>query len=301
MTTHIAYPKIYSLDKEETEGLLQYPVIIQEKIDWANLSIWKQDWVTYVGSRTQIVWDAERKEWFRWAVEYANFHKWIQEILNENPTYRLFGEWLVKHTVSYPQEYYNKFYLFDILTEDGWIWTKEVMELAKKYSIHHPEIFFEWQVTNLDLFKELAWKSALWDITWEWIVIKRDDFVNKFGDRRHWKYVTKEFKEKNNIVFWNSFPWDKEMKFVADNVTLPRLMKLINKREQNEWKNISKSDTSYIIGSMWHDIFTEELWNFVKKEHVHTLDFTRTQTLCQERTKVLFFDYLDNNISVWVK
>ena len=45
---------------------------------------------------------------------------------------------------------------------------------------------------------------------------------------------------------------------------------------------------------MWHDIFTEELWNFIKKENIHTFEFTRAQSLCQERTKILFFDYLDN-------
>lgn len=297
MTTHIPYPKIYSLDKEETEGLLSEPVIIQEKIDGANLSIWYDQTTDsiFVGSRTQIVGTNLIKEGFRWAVEYVNAHTGIKELLQNHPTYRLYGEWLVKHTINYPQEYYNKFYLFDILTPDGWLPTQLTIDLAKHYNIHHPHTFHEW-IATLDTIKEYAGKSVLGNITGEWVVIKRDDFINKFGDRRHGKYVIESFKEKNNIVFGNTTSESVEIEFVVKTITQPRLMKLINKIEQNDNVKISKKQTGQILGMMWYDIFTEELWNFIKKNHTQSFDFKKAETASQARTKVLFFDYLESTI-----
>jgi len=56
---------------------------------------------------------------------------------------------------------------------------------------------------------------------------------------------------------------------------------------------MGREATGYILGSMYHDIFTEELWQFCKKNNNPTLDFKRIASLSQQRTKVLFFDYLD--------
>ena len=78
----------------------------------------------------------------------------------------MFGEWLVKHTINYPVEYYNKFYLFDILTPEGWLPTMQVVEIAKQYGIFYPEIFFE-GIATLDTIKEYAGKSALGNVTGE--------------------------------------------------------------------------------------------------------------------------------------
>lgn len=295
---HIPYPKIHALHKEECDGILKWEwIIIQEKLDGANLSIWKEDGITYVGSRTQIVGDAERKTWFRGAVEYCNSHNGIQELLRVFPSYRLFWEWLVKHTVNYPIEYVNKFYLFDILENWEWVHPNIVVECAKEYWIEYPQIFATLTNPSLEDIRQYAGKSFLGGITGEWVVVKNFGFTNKFQNYTYGKYVVEEFKEKNSFVFWNSTPDDYEMKFVVEFVSIPRLMKLINKIEQNTWERIGKKHTPMIFGLMWNDIFTEELWWFHKKHKLRAFDFPRCEILCQQRAKILFFDFLDNAIN----
>ena len=62
MTIHKEYPKIKRLGVEETEGILNNEVIIQEKIDGANLSVWMENVEIYVGSRTRVVGSPEQTE-----------------------------------------------------------------------------------------------------------------------------------------------------------------------------------------------------------------------------------------------
>ena len=115
---HISYPKIMSLDKEECEWILCWEVYVQEKIDWANFSIWNDNWLC-MWSRTQVVyshWETQKP--FRWAQDYVLKHEWIIKLLTDKPQYRLFWEYLCKHTIIYPEQHYNKFYMFDIMVWD---------------------------------------------------------------------------------------------------------------------------------------------------------------------------------------
>lgn len=296
MSTHMVFPKIHWLGKEECEWLLDWECIIQEKIDWANLSIWKEDNITFVWSRTQIVWDGERKEGFRGAVEYCNFHKGIQRLLEDNPTYRLFGEWLVKHTINYPVEYMNKFYMFDIWNNGSFIDPMEVKRLAEEYWIESPKVFEVVNSPSLDKIKQWAGKSVLGNTTGEWVVVKNMKHINKYGNFNYWKYVCEEFKEQNYLVFGSVQSDDIEMKFVTEFVSIPRLMKIVNKIEQNSGEKIWKTNTPQVMGMMWNDIFTEELWAFSKRWWHIPFNFNRASDLCNKRTRVLFFDLLDNNI-----
>ena len=98
-----SYPKIHRLGKEETDGILDGPVTVQEKIDGANVSIWIKDGVVRCGSRTR-----ELEEGFNGFVDAVKANKKLAEWLEQFPTNRLYGEWLVKHTITYPDEAYKK-------------------------------------------------------------------------------------------------------------------------------------------------------------------------------------------------
>lgn len=97
MTNFKKYPKIYSLldtngdYREETEGILNWTCYIQEKIDWANLSVWLEEGEMRVGSRRQDVTEGG----FRGAVEYVKSHSGINALLDTLEwDIRLYGEWL---------------------------------------------------------------------------------------------------------------------------------------------------------------------------------------------------------------
>lgn len=297
------YWKIYSLlnsewEREETSWILNWVCYIQEKIDWANLSVWQEDWNMFVWSRTQVVWTNEIKNWFRWAVEYINNHEWIKKLFNtlerENNTkdIRLYWEWLVAHTITnYNPEAYNNFYLYDI--EINWerIDIQEVNNLSLSHQIKCPKL---WGTLENPTKEELLFyvgKSDVWPI-WEWIVIKNPNFINQYGNRVYAKIVWEKFKEENSVVFGNHQRWDNEMKIVNKYCTLWRVKKIINKLENIFDRWVIKQDTNAIIWMIQNDIITEEAWAISKE---WTIDFKRLKWLISKRRARIFIDFIDWN------
>ena len=87
-------------------------IIIQEKIDGANACI------RYDSENGQII-AQSRKCILSDGNTLRGFYTWVKSL---NPKqfsilgdrFLIFGEWLVPHSVKYPNEVYNKFYVFDV-------------------------------------------------------------------------------------------------------------------------------------------------------------------------------------------
>lgn len=296
---HKVYTKIRALWNIENEGILEGTVYVQEKIDGANLSIWKGEDGFYVWSRTQIVWTPEQKEGFRWAVEYVNNEIWtnlnalFEKIQRTYKTsdIRLYGEWLVKHTIwDYNISAYNHFYLFDIEVDWDSLSTEEVYELANMFDINRPEVFGKYKNPSEDDVRQFVWQSHIWP-TGEWIVIKNPDFINKFWHKVYAKVVWEKFKEENMVTFWGMQKWDNEMKIVLKYCTDGRVRKIINKIEQNEDRDIQMEDVSRIIWMIQHDIIAEEAWNIAK---IWTIDFKRLKGLLGKRWAKIAISIINN-------
>ena len=116
-------------------------------------------------------------------------------------------------------------------------------------------------------------------------------FVNKFLDNQYAKVVRKEFKEANSIVFWNYNKWDIEIQFAVKFINEARILKIINKIEQNEEKKIDISDTPKVMWLCYHDAFSEELWSFSKNR---CIDFKELNKQCNNRCRFLFHEWLNN-------
>lgn len=284
----IPYKKIHRLWKEEVDWILDREVIVQEKIDWANTSIWLEDWVLHMWSRTQVIYDWKIIKTFRWFQEYVLQHKWILQLLDEHPTYRLFWEWLFRHTISYPQEHYKKFYMFDIMDWDTMIDPMVVIEIANQYGIPSPKVFWIGRFTLDEVIKHV-WENIRW-VAWEWVVVKSLDFVNNFWDCCYAKIVHEQFEEENSIVFGNHRKNDVEMKFVVKYITPNRVKKIVNKIEQDVWRNIVIQDTPRIISTVLYDAFTEEMWGYSWHK---IIDMRRLRNLSEKRSKFIFHRYIE--------
>ncbi len=239
----VKYPKLHHLWKSETHWIFdKWTIYIQEKIDWANLSIRMEDDCICIWSRSQIIhWPDWTRNTFNWAVEYVLNHEGINKYLKENPTHRLFGEWLVRHTIAYPDYHYKKFWLFDVMI--GWdedypefMILGEVSDVAFEYKIFFPYIFWSWECNDVtpELVDSFLWKTYLWGEHGEWITIKNYSFLNKFGRPCHAKRVTEEFHEKNAEVFGNHSRGDIEWYIRDEYITIGRLKKLMHKIEQKK-------------------------------------------------------------------
>ena len=293
---HFRYPKIYHLDREETDGILDGLVVVQEKIDGANAQIWFRDNWIRCGSRSH-----ELKDGFNGFVDYVQSNENIKSLLTAHPEYRLYGEWLVRHTIHYIETAYKQFYMYDIRLSDGtWLHPVEVRDIALAYKIPHPQIFGVFDHPTRDSINKML-DSSKSDIgeKMEGVVIKNPKYINKFGERRYGKVVSQEFKEDNSIVFGsNNRQSDtySEMRIVNKFMTLPRVQKVINKIQPLVEERLDFKHTPRISGTAYHDMLTEEIWEINRDGG--KIDFKKLAMLSQKKAAQIYKDILTGTSSV---
>ncbi len=289
----IEYKKIKRLGHEETDGILDTEVHVQEKIDGANVSLWMEDGEMKMASRTRVL-----TEGFNGFCEYVMAHKGIERLIVAYPNYRLYGEWLVRHTVAYDETAYKQFYLFDIMDADGkMLETWKVNELADACGINRPK-YFGFMKTTQEELEKLVGQSDLGK-EGEGVVIKNPTFINKFGDWQYAKIVSQKFKEDNAIVFGGNNKHSdtyNEMYVVNKYMTLERIQKIMAKIQPLEEKRLDKEHTGRIIQTAYHDLFVEEMWEIAKK--FGKMDFKTLESLCVRKARKIYHDILDGHMSV---
>jgi hypothetical protein len=288
------YEKIHRLGKEETEGILVGKVHVMEKIDGANASIWKENDTLCTGSRSRYLGNDN----FNGFGTFVQSHEGIKKALEENPTLRLYGEWLVRHTIVYKETSYKKFYLFDVFDGEKYWSTDKVIEFAKKYDIPYAEYYGTFENPTVEQLEELVGKSSLGD-KGEGIVLKNFDFVNKFGDICYAKIVKQEFMEENAIIFGGNNKHSEtywEMYIVNKYMTLARIEKIIHKIESEVGSSLGLEHTSRIINTAYHDMLTEEIWDIAKK--AGKIDFKSLSHLSLRKAAVIYKDIINNTLSV---
>lgn len=294
------YPKIHRLGKEETDGILMGRCVVQEKVDGANTSIWidKRGEIT-CGSRSR-----ELTEGFNGFVDYVKEHEGIARLLKDHPTWRLYGEWLVRHTIQYSELAYKKFYLFDITEvkdgeENEEFFTQErVYEIAKEYGIETPQLFGTFENPTADQLKEFVGQTTLGE-KGEGIVIKNLEHRDKWGNHCYAKIVSEEFKEDNGVTFGGNNKhsdsyW--EMYIVNKYMTLARIQKVMNKIQPLIDKRLDMEHIPRVAGTAYHDMITEEIWEIAGK--VHSVDFQTLKRIATKKAIQIYKEILSGDISV---
>lgn len=289
------YQKIHRFGAEENEGILDSGMCyVQEKVDGANTQIWMKDGKLCIGSRNQDLGDGS----FNGFKQYVEEHFGIRAFFEANPNHRLYGEWLVRHTIAYKETSYKKFYLFDIEVDDRMLTTPEVYVLADLYKIETPKMFLAKECPTVEEIKSFVGQSELGE-KGEGVVIKNPTFVNKFGSLEYAKIVTEQFKEDNAVVFGGNNKhsdsyW--EMYVINKYMTLGRIQKIMNKIQPTIDERLDMKHIPRITNTAFHDMMTEEIWEIVSK--VPALDFKKLQRLSMKKSKQIYVDILNDNISV---
>lgn len=294
------YPKIHRLGKEETDGILEGVCDIQEKLDGANTSIWldKRGEIT-CGSRNR-----ELSEGFNGFVDFVKSDPRIVEFFKVYPERRLYGEWLVRHTISYNETAYKKFYLFDITeVKDGeepeeFLTRKEVDKIVMEFGFDAPQDFGQFTNPTVEQLQELVGKTELGEVG-EGIVIKNHGFRDKWGNHNYAKMVSEKFKEDNGVTFGGNNKhsdtyW--EMYVTNKYITLGRVEKIMNKIQPEVDERLDMKHIPRICNTVYHDMITEEAWEIAQK--VQTLNFKSLQRIVFKKTKQIYVDILNNSISV---
>ena len=297
------YNKIHRLGKEEVDGILEGTVHVQEKIDGANTSIWVEDKIIHLGSRNQDI----TYKTFNGFHDYVLNHEGIQRLLQEHPTYRLYGEWLVRHTIGYAEKSYKHFYLFDITDahpqidedeQESFFKIEIVNQIAKEYGILTPQYHGTFKDAQLVDLMPLVGKSVLGE-NGEGIVIKNELFRDKFGSHNYAKIVTETFKEDNGVTFGGNNKhsdsyW--EMYVVNKYITLARVEKIMNKLQPLIDKRLDLEHIPRISNTVYHDMLTEEIWEIQGK--VQTINFNSLKRIALKKAVSIYKEILSGDISV---
>ena len=289
------YQHISRLTNDETEGLLDGDVIIQTKIDGANLTIAHTEKGHIIASRNNAKSvGGEPKNGFRGAVEYCLGHSGLMALSKQ---YILRGEWLVRHSMNYPKEYMQHFYVFDVqrYEDHSYLYPDEYIPLLIKYGIKYIPILARLSNPTMDELTKLAEGPDEFGAEQkEGIVIKRFNFVNKYGRVQWGKVVNEGFQLKNKLAFRPKNADDITIKFASEAITEHLVLKIIAKIKAEDPNNdITIRKMPQILGLAWYDVFTEELWNFVKKYKVKEFNFYTTKKLVETATREIALAYFN--------
>lgn len=285
------FEKIHRLGKDEVDGILDgLEVIIQEKIDGANTSVWLENGELKFASRNQQITSG-----FNGFVEYVMGSTTISRLLKDYPNFRLYGEWLVPHTIQYSPESYKQWYMYDIYnaTDDAYLHPEEVFNYACNYDIKSPAWYGVFTNPTEKQLKEFVGGSVLGPVG-EGVVIKNHDFTNIWGDRCYAKLVRQEFLEDNALVFNSN---NKHQEFYEETYIVnkwmnkARLDKICNKLQPEINEKLDMKHIPRITNTAYYDMITEEAWEIAKLNK--NISFSKLKDLSMKKAKLLYVESLN--------
>lgn len=289
--TFLKYMHIERLGTDEVEDILEGEVYIFPKIDGTNASVWwdKERQVIRCGSRNrELSLENDNAGFMNWAVQQAN----LVDYFKSNPDNRLYGEWLVPHSLkTYRDDAWKNFYVFDVMRDNQHLSYEDYKHDLVSFGIDYiPPLAIAKRVQEEQLLKLLEKNGYLikdGEGSGEGIVIKNYGFVNKYGRTTWAKIITNEFKEKHHKEMGapeiNGTTLDEEkiiQKYVTDDFILKEKAKITN--THGEW---SSKMIPELLGRVWHEFIKEETVNFVKEFKNPKINFKFLNSLCIKRTK----------------
>lgn len=284
------YDKIITIDKEEAKPCLQGRCYIFEKIDGANISIFFKDNDIVITSRHKILYKSGKiYDSFRGLINYILSQENILNMVKHNPYYIFYGEYLVKHTLKYPDNFMNKVWFFDIYDTllRRYLYWEVIENIFEKFKVNYvPLLGIEYNPNINTLHNYLNINRFQASPKQEGIVIKNYFYINPYGRQQWVKMVNEEFKEVKTIKK------DKKSieeiiaeKFCVNNRVIKIYHNIMSEQIPLE-KKIAKA-----INLVFYDILKEELPDLIIKK-TPKIDFFKLKNLIANITKNII---LDNN------
>lgn len=190
-------------DKYATAFVPGESITITEKVDGANASITynpKDDVIDAFSRRNKLGFDLTLEGFYNFSQKLDK--NTIKEA-TENGKYIIFGEWLIRHSIRYPEDRMKHFYVFDVYnteTQEYMPW-EVTMKIADFCGLETVPVFYDgkfqsWEHVNTFLgYTEMGAAP-----TGEGIVVKSQDRLNNKSSKTpcYVKIVTKEFSEVHN-------------------------------------------------------------------------------------------------------
>ena len=291
----IKYPHLEKLGNIEVENIELGETYVFPKIDGTNASIWNVDGTLFGGSRSRILTFESDNAGFLNTLLRTEYGKPYRDFLYMYPNLRLYGEWLVPHTLTgYREDAWRKFYVFDVLDQDT---GKFIPYEAYRPLVDDAGLDFipsYKKVRNGDASMYL--KEAR-DIRYllkdeqehgEGVVIKNYDYTNKFGRQTWAKLVLTEFKEKHvsagNPPEVGSICNEEILVDVC--ITQALVDKEYNKivAAEGHWQN---KHIPRLLETCFYCMMTEELYSKLKEIKMGSVNFKALKQFAFQRVKNL--------------
>ncbi len=252
------------------------PIVIQTKIDGSNASI-------AYDSKTNSLVAFSRRQTLNEMNTLNGFWNYVQsldiktfaEVLGNR--YIIFGEWLVPHSVKYPEDMYKKFYMFDVWDRETeqYLTQEDSLAIFDKLKNYIPNYvhtlyngpFISWEHTLAFLKENIYGETPCM----EGIVIKRQNKLWSKSSRLPYyvKIVNEKFSEVHSSKPKTIDPEklaarEAEQAAVAEVVTKRRIIKQIEKFIEDQiipsdWGGESMKQISKLLPkAVWNDVIKEE-------------------------------------------
>lgn len=300
------YQHLERFNTSEVQNIELGTVHVFPKIDGTNASAWLGDTGELcAGSRTrQLSLEADNAGFLAYLLsrEGAKVH----EYLKANPTHRLFGEWLVPHSLkTYREDAWRRFYVFDVAVD------KRPDEIRHEgddklkylpYEVYQPLLVAHGidYLAPLKIIRNGNYDSFVHELAQncyliadgkgcgEGLVLKNYGYQNRFGRQTWAKIVTSEFKEKHAKEM--GAPVHAERKLIeeaiaSEFVTLALVEKIYAKIDNESGWNSRK--IPQLLNTAYYDVVREDCWNFVKANKNPTINFGVLQHFVFRKVKEL--------------
>jgi len=290
------YQHVERFGTTEVEGIELGEVVIFPKLDGTNGSVWLgDDGKIRAGSRKrELSIDDDNAGFYA----YISQHKGIRGLLKEHPHWRLYGEWLVPHSLkTYKDDAWRKFYVFDVLydsPEDDDVEYIPFNYYQESLDIHGIDYIIPLCTMKNPSYENLvkALESNTFLVkdgkgTGEGIVIKRYDYVNRYGRTTWAKMVTNDFKVKHTKEQGIPEILTKQMveQRIADIYCTEWLIEKEYQKIATEYDGWHSECIPELFGRVYYELIREECWKFVKELKNPTINFKTLHGLVIQKIK----------------
>lgn len=287
------YQHVERYGTTEVDGIALGTVYVFSKIDGTNSSLWLDEGILKAGSRTrELSLEKDNAGFYAYAMNEPKFKVY----LDKHPTHRLYGEWLVPHTIkNYKDNAWRNFYVFDVVEEFNerhfrYVPYDEYKPLLEEFDIEYIEPIAVIENGTRDTFESLLDSATFLTkegTVGEGIVLHNYDFINRYGRTVWAKIVRSEFRQQKEHKVKNDIEHKNNIEYkIVNNLCTPAFIekeyqKLLNEVD-GEWnsKMIPK-----LLNHIFHEFVAEETWNIIKKYKFPVIDFKLLNILVIEKVK----------------
>lgn len=268
------YQHVERFGSEETEGINNGLCYVFPKIDGTNAQLWFNDKLCAGSRKRELSEDLDNAGFYVWAQKQENILSFFQSY----PHLRLYGEWLVPHSLrTYRDDAWDKFYVFDIMDDDVYLPYEEYKLILEKFDIEYIPLLTKIENPTYEELVALLDKNTylVKEGVGEGIVIKNYAYRNKFGHVRWAKIIKGDFANNSSEIL------EKE---IVDRYVTESLVKKEKAKIENEcgWND---KMMPRLLNTVYHCLIQEEGWNFIKKYKNPTIDFGKLNYYSNEKVK----------------